>query len=347
MSDVESKNVSARAVESKQLDETVSHIESPIPFDQELKEPLISILKKLPKPLTPGLISLSREQTIIASLSDEEIRCNGDFSFLEIDIPGPKNSPNISLIICVPTATPGPYPIIYNIHGGGMVAGNNRTAELAGELMRAKELQLAIVAVNYRLAPENPDPAPIEDCYAGLIWLSENAYTYKLNPKQIIISGNSAGGGLAAGVTLLARDRGYPNIIGQMLQCPMLDDRCETFSANQLKDVGVWDTYSNITAWNALLGVRRGSDNVSCYAAPARAKDLSELPPAFIDVGAVEALRDDAINYANRIWQCGGEAELHIWSGAFHSFDQWVPDAIVSKAANQTRISWIQRILNR
>lgn len=347
MSDVKSKNASAVIVESKQLDEAIFHIESPIPFDRELKEPLISILKKLPKPLTPELIPLSREQTIIGSLSDEEIRCNGDFSFLEIDIPGPKDSPNISLIICVPTATSGPYPVIYNIHGGGMVAGNNRTAELACELRRAKELQLAVVAINYRLAPENPDPAPVEDCYAGLIWLFENAYAYKLNQKKIIVSGNSAGGGLAAGVTLLARDRGYPNIMGQMLQCPMLDDRCETFSANQLKDIGVWDSYSNITGWNALLGTRRGSNNVSYYAAPARANDLSGLPPAFIDVGSVEALRDDAINYANRIWQCGGEAELHIWSGAFHSFDQWVPNAIVSKAATQTRISWIQRMLNR
>ncbi len=126
MSDIQSNSISVIDIEQKRVDKATSYIKSPIPFDPELREPLVSILKKLPKPLTPELISLSREQTIMSRLSDEKIRCNGAFSFLEINVPGPKNSPDISLILCVPTTTLDSYPIIYNIHGGGMVAGNKQ-----------------------------------------------------------------------------------------------------------------------------------------------------------------------------------------------------------------------------
>jgi len=314
------------------------------PVDKELEKPLYEILKTLPVPLTPSLIPKSRKLTIEGSLSDSEINRNGAFRFEEIEIKGYQDS-IISLIICQPTATDNPSAVIYNIHGGGMVAGNNRTAELAGELKRAEQLNLAVVSVNYRLAPEHPDPIPLEDCYAGLEWLSANLNKYNFRSDRIIVSGNSAGGGLAAGVTLLARDRRGPKIMAQMLQCPMLDDRCNTPSALQMEGIGLWETTSNITGWNALLGNRRGSKEVSYYTAPARAEDLSCLPPTFIDVGAVESLRDETIDYAKRIWLCGGNAELHVWGGAFHSFDQWVPDAIVSKSADETRIKWLKRLL--
>jgi len=317
------------------------------PFDDELGAALPGILEKLNIPLTSDLIGKAREATALGSLTDAQIRRGGAFDFEERDIPGPAGAPNISVIICRPTATPGPHPVIYNIHGGGMVAGNNRTAELASELNRAEILQMSVVSPNYRLAPEYPDPAPVEDCYAALVWLSKHANSLALDTNRIIISGNSAGGGLAAGVTLMARDKGGPSLIGQMLQCAMLDDRCDTFSNKQMKGVGLWESTSNLTGWSALLGERRGGKNVSHYAAPARARDLSGLPPTFIDVGAVEALRDDSLFYANRIWQAGGNAELHVWSGAFHSFDQWVPDAIVSRSADKVRVAWMRRLLKR
>lgn len=324
---------------------SAEYIGPPPPFDQELITPLQNALQRLTVPLTNKNISLSRELTISGSLSDEEIRCNGKYDFEERIIPGPIGAPDIPIIICRPTKALGPYAVIYNIHGGGMVAGNNRTAELACELKRAEELNLAIVSINYRLAPENPDPAPLEDCYAGLIWLAKNAEFLNIDSQRIIISGNSAGGGLAAGTTLLVRDRGGPKLISQMLQCPMLDDRNNSISARQMKGVGLWDTISNMTGWTALLGSRRGSKKVSYYAAPARCTDLSGLPPTFIDVGSVEALRDEAVAYASRIWQCGGEAELHVWGGAFHSFDQWAPEAIISKSADNARIVWMRRVL--
>jgi acetyl esterase/lipase len=315
------------------------------PFDPELDGPLREILRTLPTPLTPDLIPARRAVARRNRLSDEDIRRGGAFTVTERTVPGPPGAPDISLLICRPTGSPGPYPVLYNTHGGGMVGGHNRTTELAGELSRAEPLGMAVVAVEYRLAPEHPDPAPVEDCYAGLLWTAEHAAELGLDPERIVVSGNSAGGGLAAAMALLARDRGGPRLLGQMLQCPMLDDTCDTPSAYQMERVGLWDRVSNLTGWDALLGERRGTDAVSCYAAPARAADLRGLAPAFIDVGSVESLRDEAVTYAGRLWGCGAEAELHVWSGAFHSFDEWVPEAVVSRSAQAARIDWLRRLL--
>jgi acetyl esterase/lipase len=310
------------------------------PFDPELDGPLRTILAGRPS-LTPELIHQRRAAG--TSLSDEQIRRGGAFTPSERTVPGPHG--DVPLLICVPTGTPGPHPVVYNTHGGGMVAGNNRTTELVGELNRAEALHCAVVAVDYRLAPEHPDPVPIDDCYAGLEWLSRCGAELGVDPGRIILSGNSAGGALAAGLALLARDRGGPRVLGQFLQFPMLDDRCDSPSAVRMETVGMWDGRSNRTGWTALLGARRGTEDVSPYAAPARATDLSGLPPAYIEVGSVEALRDEGIAYATRLWESGGQAELHVWSGAFHSFDEWVPSAEVSRAAHHARVSWLRRVL--
>ena len=145
-------------------------------------------------------------------------------------------------------------------------------------------------------------------------------------------------------VALIARDRGGPTLVGQLLNCPMLDDRNETVSSHQYDGIGAWDRNNNDTAWDALLGPRRGTSTVSSYAAPARARDLSGLPPAYIEVGAAEVFRDEAVDYASRIWAAGGQAELHVWAGGFHGFSGVAPDAVVSRAANATRDSWLERI---
>lgn len=316
------------------------------PVDPTLAGPLRRILDQLSTvPLTPELIAYDRQLKEAHALSDEQIRRDGAFTLEERAVPGPAGAPDIFLLICRPTTVDPPYPVIFHIHGGGMVSGHNRTSELVGDLDRAQELGLAVVAVNYRLAPEHPDPAPVEDCYAGLVWLAENAASLGFDRDRIVVSGVSAGGGLAAGTALLARDRSGPPLLGQMLLCPMLDDRCDTPSAVQMHSVGLWDTRSNLTGWSALLGTRRGTGQVSPYAAPARESNLADLPPAYIDVGSVEALRDEAVAYASRIWQAGGQAELHVWSGAFHCFDEWVPHAEVSQAALRMRLSWLRRLL--
>ncbi|KFG04110.1 alpha/beta hydrolase fold domain-containing protein, partial [Streptomyces scabiei] len=165
------------------------------------------------------------------------------------------------------------------------------------------------------------------------------------DPDRLVLAGGSAGGGLAAALALLARDRKGPRLLGQLLMCPMLDDRNDTFSAHQMAGLGVWDRTANETGWNALLGERRGTDAVEPYAAPARAADLSGLPPAFIDVGSAETFRDEDVSYATRIWQAGGSAELHVWPGGFHGFDGLVPGAAVSVDAREARLRWLRRLL--
>jgi len=332
----------------KQLtDEQATAVGPAPPFDPELAAPLREILARRPPSLTAEMIPTDRARIKAASLTDAELGRSGRFAVTRCHVPGPPGAPDVSLLVCRPTAVTRPHAVIYAIHGGGMVAGTNHSTELIGDLERAEALGTAIVSVDYRLAPEHPDPAPVQDCYAGLRWIADDADAQGFDPDRIVVSGVSAGGGLAAGVAQLCRDRRGPTLLGQMLLCPMVDDRCESPSAMQFDGRGIWDRRSNLTGWTALLGDRRGTDNVSSYAAPLRATDFSGLAPAYIDVGAAEALRDDAVSYADRLWRAGGDAELHVWAGAFHSFDEWVPGATVSVAAKHARLAWLRRLLAR
>lgn len=240
-------------------------------------------------------------------------------------------------------ATPG--PAIYFMHGGGMVMGN-RFAGAAPLVEWAIKHDAVCVTVEYRLAPEHPAPVPVEDCYAGLVWMAEHAAMLMFDPKRLVIFGGSGGGGLAAGTTLLARDRKGPGLLGQLLQCPMIDDRNNSASASQYDGVGVWDTTSNRTAWKAILGDNCGATDVSPYSAPARMADLSGLPPTFIDVGSAEVFRDEAIAYAVGISAAGGQCELHVWGGAFHGFYDIAPQSDLARACLEARESWLDRLLD-
>ena len=156
---------------------------------------------------------------------------------------------------------------------------------------------------------------------------------------------SSAGGGLAAATVLLARDRSGPAILAQVLWCPMLDDRNNSYSARQMVGLGVWDASYNGVGWTALLGDAQGGPDVSPYAAPGRATDLSGLPPTFIDVGSAETFRDEAVAYASRIWQAGGSAELHVWPGGFHGFELLAPQAAISQTAKAAVEPWLRRTI--
>ncbi|MFY1828333.1 alpha/beta hydrolase [Myxococcus fulvus] len=237
-------------------------------------------------------------------------------------------------------------PAVYHIHGGGMVMGT-RFAGARPLVDWALRHDAVCVSVEYRRAPEHPAPALVEDCYAGLEWMAANAKLLRFNPNQLVIFGGSGGGGLAAGTTLLAQDRQGPRLLGQLLQCPMLDDRNETASAHRYDGVGVWDRTSNLTAWRAVLGDRLGGPDVSPYSAPARASDLSRLPPTFIDVGGAETFRDEAVTYATRILAAGGECELHVWGGAFHGFHDIAPQSALAQACIAARDSWLARMFAR
>jgi acetyl esterase/lipase len=235
-------------------------------------------------------------------------------------------------------------PALYHIHGGGMIVGHPRWI---GDdyLDWAEEFGATLVSVDYRLAPEAPHPAPVEDCYAGLAWVAENATNLGIDADRIVIVGESAGGGLAAATTLLARDRGGPALAAQILLCPMLDDRNDTPSAIQGEGRGVWDRAANELGWSALLGDSRGGPDVSPYAAPGRQKDLSGLPSTYIDVGTAETFRDEAVAYASRIWRSGGQAELHVFAGGFHGYHALAPHAAISQDTKRARVQWLRRIL--
>jgi len=238
----------------------------------------------------------------------------------------------------------GAGPGMVFTHGGGMILGDRfHGVEVA--LDWVERFDAVCVTVEYRLAPEFPDPYPVEDCYAALRWTAANAADLGIDPRRLLVAGGSAGGGLAAGTALLARDRGGPALIGQVLMYPMLDDRTDTVSSRQFADAPVWDGTSNGTGWTALLGDRRGTDRVSIYAAPARATDLSGLPPAYVDVGSAELFRDEDVAFASRIWAGGGIAELHVWPGGFHAFDLIAPDSALARAMISTRTAWVGRLL--
>jgi acetyl esterase/lipase len=272
----------------------------------------------------------------------------GAFTTTDLTVPGPEGAPDISLFVVRPLAPPGdgPRPVIYHSHGGGMVLGNNR-AGVEVVLEWARELDAVVVSVEYRLAPEHPYPAGVEDVYAGLLWTARHAGELGGDPERIVVAGASAGGGLTAALALLTRDREGPRPLGQVLMYPMLDDRNDTPSAHQMAGVGAWDRTANETAWTAVLGEARGGPDVPAYAAPARASDLSGLPPAFLDVGSAETFRDEVVDYASRIWRAGGVAELHVWPGGFHGFDAFAPHTVLARTARAARLAWLRRLLAR
>ena len=326
-------------------DTQASEVGPPPPFDPECATVLEAMAEFLPPALTPEMIPLLRQPNpALPAPTDEELARDGAFTVETRQVPGPEGAPDVSLLICRPTSVAGPVPVVYHTHGGGMIIGDSRTGMLE-MLDWAQELGLAVVSVDYRLAPETPHPGPVEDCYAGLVWTAEHAEELGIDAGRIVLAGASAGGGLAAALALMARDRSGPAIAGQVLIYPMLDDRNDTVSSRQMAGRGVWDRTANETGWTALLGDARGGPDVSPYAAPARATDLSGLPPTFIDVASAETFRDEDVAYATRIWQAGGVAELHVWPGGYHGFDNFAPHARISQEAKAARVRWLHGLL--
>jgi len=233
-----------------------------------------------------------------------------------------------------------PVAALFHIHSGGMIAGDRFIGmDMVADWVENHDL--VATTVEYRLAPEHPDPTPVNDCYDALV-----AFASQIGDSlPIIIVGMSAGGGLSAGVTLMARDLGGPKVSAQLLMCPMLDSSNSSPSSKQFSGLGLWDRESNDTGWDALLGDRRGTPEVTHYASPSKAEDLSGLPPAFLDCGTLEVFRSEILNYAERLAQADVPVELQMWSGAFHGFDLSYPSAEVSKLALQARERWLERVL--
>jgi acetyl esterase/lipase len=315
---------------------------TPPPFDPELA-PILEVMRtQIPPSVIPSNIEVFR-QARDASVEDTV----GDRALVWEDhvAAGTDGAPDVVLTSFRRADHVAGSAAVYFIHGGGMMLGTRFGGGLDIALEWVDELDVVVVTVEYRLAPEHPDPAPIDDCFAGLEWVIAHADELGFDPARVIVAGGSAGGGLAAGIALKARDEDGPALIGQMLIYPMIDDRNETLSSYQIDGIGVWDRTSNETGWDSYLGDRRKTDSVSIYAAPSRATDLSGLPPTFIDCASAEVFRDEDIDFASRIWAAGGVAELHVWPGGFHGFDAFVPTAVISQAARAARTAWLRRLL--
>jgi acetyl esterase/lipase len=217
------------------------------------------------------------------------------------------------------------------VHGGGYIFGS---AEDDRARVIAEELACTVVSVDYRLAPEHPFPAGIEDCYASLVWMVENAAELKIDPARVAIGGASAGAGMAAGLAHFNRDRGGPQLAFQLLLYPMLDNLHDTASG-QYVNHPVWNQQTSFNAWEMYLNGSPGVE-ASPYAAATRAADLAGLPPAYICVGAEDLFRDESIDYARRLIAAGVPSELAVFPGLFHAAETFVPGARISQRVQQS-----------
>lgn len=313
------------------------------PFDPQVARALEENRADVVTGMTADEIVPLRARATPPTLAD--LTLAGAYVLSEHGAPGPAGE--VPLVLLQPVApAPSPRPVLLHLHGGGLVAGDV-LSDGPGMVGLAAGNDMAVLSVGYRLAPEHPYPAAVEDAYAALLWLAEHAEPLGLDGARIVVSGVSAGGGLAAALALLVRLRGGPALLGQLLLCPMLDDRSSSVSAVQMEGHGSWDRTANTTAWTAYLGALAGGPDVPETAAPARAHDLRGLPPAFVDVGSAETFRDECVDYAARIWACGGDAELHVWPGGCHAFDFLDPSADLSRDARDARGRWLRRLLAR
>ncbi|KJE21007.1 esterase/lipase [Frankia torreyi] len=277
--------------------------------------PWIALLVDVPIADVAQARALIRELTAAAPQPDS----GGMVSISERTIPGPAGAPDVRVRIYRPVAAPADCPAVLFLHGGGFILGDLDMAH--SEALRFAELGCVVVSVDYRLAPEHPYPAAVDDCYAALTWLAREARpSLGVDPARIAVAGGSAGACLAAALTLLSRDRGGPALCFQFLTAPKLDDRLDTVSMRTLTDTPMWDSGKVALTWRYYLADRAGAPDavVPPYAAPARAADLSGLPPAFVSVCEFDPLRDEGLAYAQRLVQAGVPTELHLYPGTFH-----------------------------
>jgi acetyl esterase/lipase len=232
-------------------------------------------------------------------------------------------------------------PALLWIHGGGYVLGHPDADDaLCQQFVQAADC--VVLSPDYRLAPEHPFPAAIEDCYAALTWLAGAVDEWSIDASRIAIGGASAGGGLAAALALLARDRSGPAICFQMPLYPMIDERNETPSSYEIVHPSVWNRANNAAAWRMYLG-EHADGEVSPYAAASRAESLAGLPPTYTCVGQLDPFRDETLDYVRRLAQAGVDVEFQLYPGCYHAFELADPHQETSVRARQGYIQALSR----
>lgn len=251
---------------------------------------------------------------------------------------------NVPVWLYRPAKASAPTAVMLWIHGGGFVLGSPLQDE--PEYFRfVQTLGITVAAVDYRLAPKHPYPAPMDDCATALNWLHDDAEALGVRRDSIIIAGASAGGGLAAGLTLRARDEGKVRPRFQLLIYPMLDDRTVNRTDHDTSNVEVWHPGSNRFGWSSYLGVAPGSEGVASYAAPARETNLRGLPPTWLGVGSTDLFFDEDVAYATRLREAGVPCELELVRGAFHGFDAMARGTDVVKAFHRSQEAALRFLL--
>jgi len=301
-------------------------------FDSELAP----MLEFLPPVGMDDPVAARTAFSSMAAQMNAELDTSG-VTITDRDIPGPAGAPDVPIRIYSPEGLDSVVPGLLFMHGGGFVLGN-RDSEQGSCVLMCRALGIVIVSVDYRLSPETAFPGPLDDCYAALEWVAAQAAELQIDAARIGVFGQSAGGCLSAAVALLSRDRNGPPICFQYLGIPVLDDRMNSHSMRHFVDTPLWDRDKSERSWAYYLGdqVPAGSDKVSAYAAPARADDLTGLPPAYVSTMEFDPLRDEGIAYACRLLQAGVSTEIHSYPGTFHGSSVFAHAAICQREAADT-----------
>lgn len=313
-------------------------------LDPASREPLEMLLAALPGGFNAIPDIVERRAVVAGLLAAQmaDVPPNDRVVTEDRMIPGLDGAPDIPVRIYTPADATGVLlPGILYIHGGGMILGDIEANELTAAML-CEQVNAVIVSTGYRKAPEDPHPAQVNDCYAALTWMAAQAGELDFDPKRLAVYGGSAGGNLAIATAMMARDTSGPEIALVVAPYPMLDDRNELPSTHEITEVGIWDRAGNIEAWSWFLGGKPAD----AYAAPARATDLSGLPPMFIDVGEMDLFRDEDIAFVARLLQAGVPTEFHVYPGAYHASEVFAPQAELSQRIWQARIAAFRRGLH-
>ncbi len=305
---------------------------------------LVALLDQIPAPvLTDETLRQIRAMSSQAFTDSSQLSA---LSRSERFIPGPQGAPDVRVLVYLPTSMQEVVSALLLLHGGGYIMGSADTEDVMSKSI-VSAIGCAVVAVDYRLAPETPHPGPVEDCYAALKWLFTHADELGIDPNRLAVGGSSAGGGLAAALALLARDREEVPLVFQFLLAPMLDDRtCTMAKPHPYTGEFIWTPETNCFGWTSLLGREPGGPDVSPYAAAARAEHLEGLPATFINVGALDLFVEEDMEYARRLMRAGVPTELHIYPGAYHGF-RMIADAQVTQVAQRDQFAALKRAFDR